>query len=56
MEGSTIPQLSTIVTSGMISGVLDQVVGLIPVVLPTMITFIGLRKGIAWLQSMLHSA
>lgn len=49
-------ELSSIVTAEMISGVLDQVVGLLPVVLPAMITFIGLRKGISWLQGMLQSA
>ena len=48
--------LSTIVTSEMISGVLDQITGLLPVILPTMIGFIGLRKGISFLQGVLHSA
>ena len=48
--------LSSIVTADMISGVLDQIVGLLPVVLPTMIGFIGLRKGISFLQGVLHSA
>ena len=48
--------LSSIVTSQMISGVLDEIVGLLPVVLPTMIGFIGLRKGVSFLQGVLHSA
>ena len=48
--------LSTIVTANMISGVLDEIVGLLPVILPTMIGFIGLRKGISFLQGVLHSA
>ena len=48
--------LSSVVTSQMISGVLDEMVGLLPVVLPTMIGFIGLRKGISFLQGILHSA
>ena len=51
--GST---LSTIVTADMIGGVLDELIGLLPVILPTMIGFIGLRKGISFLQGALHSA
>lgn len=51
--GST---LSTIVTADMIGGVLDELIGLLPVILPTMIGFIGLRKGISFLQGVLHSA
>lgn len=48
--------LSTIVTSSMLSGVLDEIVGLLPVVLPTMIGFVALRKGISFVLNMLHSA
>lgn len=48
--------LSSIVTADMLQGVLSQVVGLLPVVLPVMIGFIGLRKGISFLQGVLHSA
>lgn len=48
--------LSSIVTADMLSGVLDQIVGILPVVIPVMIGFIGLRKGISFLQGVLHSA
>ena len=48
--------LSGIVTTQMLSGVLDEILGLLPVVIPVMIGFIGLRKGISFLQSVLHSA
>jgi len=48
--------LNTIVTNEMLSGVLDEVVGLLPVCIPVLITFIALRKGIAFVQSILHSA
>ncbi len=48
--------LKTIVTNEMLSGVLDEVVGLLPVCIPVLITFIALRKGIAFVQSILHSA
>lgn len=48
--------LAGVVTNSMLSGVLNEVIGLLPVVVPTMITFIGLRKGISFIQSILHSA
>lgn len=48
--------LAGIVTSEMMSGVLDEIVALLPVVIPVMIGFIGLRKGISFLQGVLHSA
>lgn len=57
MEGTTaLTQLSTIVTSEMVSGVFDQILGLLPVIMPVMVGFIGLRKGISFLQGVLHSA
>lgn len=48
--------LKDIVTSSMLSGVLDEVIGVLPVCIPVLITFIALRKGIAFVQSILHSA
>ena len=40
----------------MLSGVLDEIVGLLPVIVPVMISFIALRKGISFVMSMLHAA
>ena len=48
--------LKTVVTAEMLSGVLDEVVGVLPVAIPVLITFIALRKGISFIQSILHSA
>lgn len=48
--------LEGVVTTQMMSGVLDEVIGLLPVVIPVMIGFIALRKGISFLQGILHSA
>lgn len=48
--------LSTVITNDMLSGVLNEIVGILPVCIPVMITFIALRKGIAFVQSILHSA
>ena len=47
--------LDEVITVTLLSGVLDEIVGLLPVVIPTMISFIALRKGIAFLQHVLHS-
>ena len=48
--------LAKVITNEMLSGVLDEIVGLLPVCIPVMITFIALRNGIAFVQSILHSA
>lgn len=53
---STTGQIASVVTSGMMQGVLDEVIALLPVCIPVMISFIGLRKGISFIQSVLHSA
>ena len=48
--------LSDVVTQSSLSGVMNEILGLLPTVIPVMIGFIGLRKGIAFLTGMLHSA
>lgn len=48
--------LKSIVTAEMLGGVLDEITGLLPIVIPVMIGCIAVRKGIAFLQSVLHSA
>jgi len=48
--------LSEIVTANMLKGVLDEITGLLPIIIPVMIGFIAIRKGIAFLQHILHSA
>lgn len=48
--------LARIVTAEMLKGVLDEITGLLPIVIPVMITFIAIRKGIAFVQSVLQSA
>ena len=40
----------------MLSGVLNEIVGLLPVVVPAMIGFIALRKGISFVLGMLRAA
>ncbi len=48
--------LANIVTAEMLGGVLNEITGLLPIVIPVMIGFIAIRKGIAFLQHILHSA
>ena len=48
--------LSSVITPAMLNGVLEEIIGLLPVVIPVMVGFIALRKGIAFIQSVLHSA
>lgn len=48
--------LSTIVTGEMLSGVLDEIIGLLPVVLPVSIGYIALRKGIGFLLGSIRKA
>lgn len=50
------PMLTGVVTSDMVSGVLNEVVGLLPVVLPASISYIALRKGLSFLISTLRRA
>lgn len=49
-------KLSGVVTADLMNGVLDEVIGLLPVCVPVMISFIALRKGISFIRSVLHSA
>ena len=48
--------LKSIITAEMLSGVMDEITGLLPILLPVIIGFIAIRKGIAFVQSVLHSA
>lgn len=53
---NTTSVLGDVITNDMLSGVLDEIISLLPVCIPVMITFIALRKGIAFIQSILRSA
>lgn len=48
--------LKEIVTSSMLSGVMDEIVGILPIVIPVAIGFIAVRKGIGFLLSSLRAA
>ena len=48
--------LGSVITADMCQGVLTEVLAMIPIIFPSMITFIGVRKGISFVQGILHSA
>lgn len=50
------PVLKTVVTAEMMNGVLDEVIGVLPVCVPVMVSFVALRKGIAFVRNVLVSA
>lgn len=56
-EGASVSgKIASVVTADMMSGVLNEVIALLPVCIPVMISFIGLRKGISFIGSVLHAA
>lgn len=48
--------LSGIVTADLLSGVMDEIVGMLPVIIPVSVGFISIRKGLGFLFSSLRSA
>lgn len=57
MEGEVATtMLKDVVTAEMLGGVLDEVVDLLPVVIPVAIGFMALRKGLGFLFGVLRSA
>ncbi len=48
--------LAEIVTASMLQGVLNEITGLLPVIIPVTISFIAIRKGISFLIGTLHGA
>lgn len=54
MEASTV--LDKTITGSMVQGVLNEVVAIIPTIIPVAISFIAIRKGISFVLGMLRSA
>ena len=48
--------LATVVQANDLQGVFTEILGLLPIVIPVLIGFIAIRKGISFLQGILHSA
>ena len=53
---TVLPALFTGENAISLSGVLDEIVGLLPVVIPVLVSFAAVRKGIGFLRNILHSA
>ncbi len=48
--------LADIVTSAMLQGVLNEITSLLPIIVPALISFIAIRKGISFLIGTLKGA
>lgn len=48
--------LAEIVTSAMLQGVLNEITSLLPIIIPALISFIAIRKGISFLIGTLRGA
>ena len=53
---STTGKLVESVSENSFTGVLNQIIDLLPIIIPVIIGFIALRKGISFIQNTLHSA
>ena len=56
MEATATGVLAKIVTGTMLQGVLGEITSLLPIVIPVVIIFIAIRKGISFLIGTLHGA
>lgn len=60
MEPTTVAQattyLSNVVTAEMVQGVFNEILALLPILVPCIVTFAGIRKGISFLRSTIAGA
>lgn len=60
LSGTTTPtattHLSDVITADMMTGVFSEVLGVLPVVIPAIITFIAFRKGLSFVTGALRKA
>lgn len=56
MGETTTGVLAGVINAEMLGGVLDEVVSVLPIAIPVLIGFIGLRKGISFVTHTLRSA
>lgn len=56
LVGEATGTLQGIVTSNMLSGVLTEIVELLPVVIPALLGFIAIRKGISFVLGNMRKA
>ena len=53
---TAVANLSSIVTADMLNGVFDEILSLLPVIIPVSVGFIGVRKGLGFLFSSIRKA
>lgn len=53
---SSVTHLSDIVTADMMTGVFNEIYGVLPVVIPAIVGYIAVRKGISFLIGALRKA
>lgn len=56
VENTTTGTLSTVVTAESMNGVMTEITSLLPIVIPVLVGFIAIRKGIAFVRGILRSA
>ncbi len=52
----TVPLIGEQITASAFNGIVDQIVSVIPAVLPAMVALLGVKKGIYFLKSMVAGA
>ena len=55
-ENTTTGTLADVVTANDLQGVFTQITALLPIVIPVLVGFIAIRKGISFLTHILHNA
>lgn len=56
MDGATTTILSGVINAQMLSGVFNELVSLLPIVIPVIIGFLAVRKGLAFVLGSLRRA
>lgn len=54
--GDVTTVLSPIVTADLLNGVFDEIVALLPVCIPVMVSFLAIRKGISFIRGIVQAA
>lgn len=55
-ETMTVPSIANSISSSSFNGILQQMVDLLPIVLPVVVACLAFRKGISFLKSMIRGA
>lgn len=55
-ETMTVPSIANSISSSSFNGILQQMIDLLPIVLPVVVACLAFRKGISFLKSMIRGA